>query len=55
MKEEFEHHIGDVTTLDKVALAMLCGIMVSLGVSPSLMVPMVSSGVSNVLRLLGGA
>ncbi len=55
MPEEFEHHVGDVTALDKVALAVLCVILIGVGVYPSVMVPLVSSGVSHVLRLLGGA
>ncbi len=55
MPEQFELHIGDVTALDKVALVMLSGILITIGVLPALMVPLVSSGVENVLRLLGGA
>jgi len=56
MPAEFaEHHIGDVTALDKVALVFLAAIMFLLGVFPSLMDPLVSTGVENVLRLLGGA
>mgnify|MGYP005851417737 CR=1 FL=1 len=52
MSEEFEHHVGDVSVLDKVALVVLCAIMVGIGVYPSLMVPLVSSGVDQVLRLV---
>lgn len=55
MSEEFEHHIGDVTVLDKVALALLCVIMIGLGLYPSVMSPMVASGVESILRLFGGA
>ena len=50
-----EGHIGSISPLDKVALVTLCLIMISLGMFPNLMVPMVSQGVQNVLRLLGGA
>ena len=50
-----EGHIGPISPLDKVALVTLCLIMISLGMFPNLMVPMVSQGVQNVLRLLGGA
>ncbi len=53
--EEFEGHLHDVTVLDKVALVMLSVIMISIGVFPSLIVPLVQSGVDNVMRLLGGA
>jgi NADH-quinone oxidoreductase subunit M len=48
-------HVGNVTVLDKFALAMLCAFMVLLGVWPSLMAPMVQSGVVPIVRLLGGA
>jgi NADH-quinone oxidoreductase subunit M len=55
MKEEFDHHIGDVTVLDKVALTMLCIIMVTIGVLPSVMSGLVSSGVERIVALFGGA
>jgi len=55
MPEEFVGHVGDVTVLDKIALVVLSGILIILGVFPSLMVPLVQSGVNNILRLLGGA
>jgi hypothetical protein len=41
--------------MDKVAIVTLCAIMVILGMFPGVMVPLVSLGVQNVLRLLGGA
>jgi len=52
---EFEDHVQDVTVLDKVALVFLSGILIVVGVFPSVMVPLVESGVNNVLRLFGGA
>jgi NADH-quinone oxidoreductase subunit M len=52
---EFEGHVHDVTVLDKVALVLLSGILIVVGVYPSVMVPLVQSGVQNILRLLGGA
>jgi NADH-quinone oxidoreductase subunit M len=55
MPVHFEGHIGDVTVLDKVALVMLSIILIGVGVYPAVMAPLVSSGVNNVLRLLGGA
>jgi NADH-quinone oxidoreductase subunit M len=55
MPVQFEAHIGDVTVLDKVALVLLCVIMVTIGVYPAIMGPLVSSGVQNILRLFGGA
>jgi NADH-quinone oxidoreductase subunit M len=50
-----EHHVGDVTVLDKVAILTLCSCMVIIGIFPAVMVPMVERGVENILRLLGGA
>ncbi|NOY98107.1 MAG: NADH-quinone oxidoreductase subunit M [Chloroflexi bacterium] len=55
MPEEFVGHTHDVTVLDKVALTLLSVLMIGIGIFPALMVPMVQSGVENVLRLLGGA
>ncbi len=55
MPEQFVGHVGDVTVLDKLALAVLCAFLIGIGVLPRLMVPLVSTGVDNVLRLLGGA
>ena len=55
MSEEFDLHVGDVTVLDKLALGVLSVILIGVGVYPSVMVPLVSSGVDHVLHLLGGA
>jgi NADH-quinone oxidoreductase subunit M len=55
MSEKFEHHVGDVTVLDKIALGVLCAIMITVGVYPSIMSPLVASGVQSILRLFGGA
>ena len=55
MPEHFEGHIYPIKPLDKVALVTLCLLMITLGTMPSVMVPMVSQGVENVLRILGGA
>jgi len=55
LPEEFEGHVRDVTVLDKVAIGLLSVILIGIGVFPMLMVPLVQSGVDNVLRLFGGA
>ncbi len=55
MPEKLEGHMTDVTVLDKVAIVTLCTFMILLGLYPSFMVPLVSTGVQNILRLLGGA
>lgn len=53
--DELEDHVHDVNPLDKVALVLLSAILVIVGVYPSIMVPLVESGVKNILRLVGGA
>jgi NADH-quinone oxidoreductase subunit M len=55
MPEKLEGHIGDVTVLDKVAIVTLCLLMIGIGVFPSIMVPMVETGVVYIMNLLGGA
>jgi NADH-quinone oxidoreductase subunit M len=55
MPENLEGHITDVNVLDKVAITTVCILMVAIGWFPSLIVPMVQTGVDNILRLLGGA
>jgi len=55
MPEKLEDHITDVTMLDKVAITTLCSFMIIIGVHPQFMVPMVQTGVENILRILGGA
>ncbi len=55
MPEKFHGHISHLTALDKVAIVTLCAFMIGIGLFPSLMVPMVQTGVDNILRLLGGA
>jgi NADH-quinone oxidoreductase subunit M len=52
---EFEGHLTPIRALDKVAIVTLCSIMVILGMYPLIMEPLISSGVQNILRLLGGA
>jgi NADH-quinone oxidoreductase subunit M len=54
MPSEYIGHIADVTVMDKVAVVFLCLFMVGIGVFPRLMVPVVESGVNNIMRLLGG-
>jgi NADH-quinone oxidoreductase subunit M len=55
MPEKLEGHITDITILDKVAIVTLCGFMILIGLFPRFMVPLVSTGVDHILRLLGGA
>jgi NADH-quinone oxidoreductase subunit M len=55
LPEEFEGHVRDVNVLDKVALVFLSAIMILVGIYPQVIVPLVQSGVNNILRLLGGA
>ena len=50
---EFEHHVGDLTVLDKTALVILAGLMIVIGVYPAIIAPLISSAVRPVLALLG--
>jgi NADH-quinone oxidoreductase subunit M len=52
---EYEHHFGDVTWLDKVALVSLSVVMIAIGLYPAIMDKLVASGVEHILRLFGGA
>jgi len=52
---EFDGHITPVTVLDKTAIVMLCFFMVILGLFPTIMAPMIQTGVTNIMTLLGGA
>ena len=56
MPEEFavSGNIGDITVHDKVALVILCSVLVLLGWFPGLMAPLVSTGVTSVMAALGG-
>jgi len=53
--EKFKDHVHDIKALDKIALVFLSIILIIVGIYPSILVPLVDSGVNNVLRLLGGA
>ncbi|HUI90398.1 MAG TPA: NADH-quinone oxidoreductase subunit M [Anaerolineales bacterium] len=53
--EKFEGHITDITILDKIAISTLCLLMIGIGLFPSLMVPVVQTGVNHILQLLGVA
>ncbi len=53
LPHEFEHHVGDVSVLDKTALLILVTLMIVVGVFPAIMAPLVSSGIQPVLALLG--
>jgi len=55
LPEKLEGHLSPLTELDKVAITLLCSLMIIIGMFPVVMVPMVERGVENILRLLGGA
>jgi NADH-quinone oxidoreductase subunit M len=52
---EFEGHITPITALDKTAITVLCFAMVIIGLFPTVMSPLIQTGVSYILGLLGGA
>jgi NADH-quinone oxidoreductase subunit M len=53
--KELEGHISEILTQDRVALVLLAGILVIVGIFPSVIAPMVATGATAVLRALGGA
>jgi hypothetical protein len=55
MPEKFADHVGPINKLDKVALVLLSGVLILVGVFPSVIAPLVESGAESVLRLFGGA
>jgi NADH-quinone oxidoreductase subunit M len=54
LPEEYAATVGDVSLLDKLTIGLLSLVMIVIGIFPSLMVPMVNSGVNHILLLLGG-
>ncbi|NPV55875.1 MAG: NADH-quinone oxidoreductase subunit M [Anaerolineae bacterium] len=54
LPSKFEQSVGDITIRDKIVIALLAGWMVALGLFPSIMTPMMESGVDHILALLGG-
>ena len=53
--EQFEGKIKDITVKDKIAIGVLSLFMIVIGLVPSLMVPLIESGVNHILAILGGA
>jgi len=49
---EHDHHVGDVTVLDKTALSILVGLMILIGLYPTIMAPLIETGVMPILKLL---
>lgn len=54
LPEEFVETVGDISLLDKLTIGFLSLTMIAIGIFPSLIVPMVNSGVDHILVLLGG-
>jgi len=54
MPDGLSETVGDVSLLDKSVIVFLSLIMIAIGLFPSLIVPMVNSGVDRILLLLGG-
>lgn len=55
MPAELEGHLSAITGQDKLALVLLSGLLILIGIYPAVMAPLVGSGAEAVLRLLGGA
>lgn len=54
MPTEFKEHITPITNFDKVALVLLSGVLILVGVYPAVMAPLIETGAEAVLRLFGG-
>jgi NADH-quinone oxidoreductase subunit M len=55
MPAEFAGHITPITRQDRVALVVLAGLLILIGLQPGVMAPMIATGAESVLRLVGGA
>jgi NADH-quinone oxidoreductase subunit M len=55
MPAEFEGHITPITRFDRLALVVLAGILILVGIQPAVMAPLVQSGADSIMRLFGGA
>lgn len=53
MPAKYEGHLTDITLLDKAAIVTLCLFMILLGLYPGFMVPMVDTGVTYIMNILG--
>jgi len=55
MPAELEGHMTAITLQDRIALVILAGVLILVGVYPSVIAPLVGSGAEAILRALGGA
>lgn len=54
ISEEYNNTVGDISKLDKLAIGLLSVIMITIGWFPGVIEPIVQSGVTHILALLGG-
>jgi len=54
LPKEFEGKITDITKKDKLVIGLLSLFMVGVGFIPSLLVPLIETGVNHILAILGG-
>ena len=55
MPAELEGHITGIKIQDKVALVLLSGLLILIGVYPAVIAPLIETGADAVMRLVGGA
>ena len=53
--EPIRSGLSDISIMDKIVVIMLSFIMIIIGIFPSLLVPVIESGVKHILILVGGA
>jgi NADH:ubiquinone oxidoreductase subunit 4 (subunit M) len=53
--EPIKAGLSDISIMDKIVVIMLSLIMIIMGLFPSVIVPVIESGVKHILVLVGGA
>jgi NADH-quinone oxidoreductase subunit M len=54
LPETFAGQIGPIRGQDRIALVVLAGLLILIGLYPAVMAPMIQSGAGAVLRVVGG-
>ena len=55
LPKEYEGKLTDISKKDKLAIGLLSFFMITIGLIPGLMVPLIETGVNHILAIVGGA
>lgn len=55
LPKEYEGKLTDISKKDKLAIGLLSLFMITIGLIPGLMVPLIETGVNHILAIVGGA